>query len=178
MSKKNPKEGTAIIPSERIESKIYLIRGKKVMVDRDLAALYEVETRTLNQAVKRNLERFPPEFMFQLTKEEMENWKSQIVISNRERMGLRKPPLAFTDYGVLMLSSVLNSDRAIQVNIQIIKTFTRLRELVATNKEILEKIERMEKKYDEQFRVVFEAIRKLLTPPEEPTKRRIDFSME
>jgi hypothetical protein len=178
MSKKNPKDGTAIIPSERIESKIYLIRGKKVMVDRDLAALYEVETRTLNQAVKRNIDRFPPEFMFQLTKEEMENWKSQIVISNRERMGLRKPPLAFTDYGVLMLSSVLNSDRAIQVNIQIIKTFTRLRELVATNKEILEKIERMEKKYDEQFRVVFEAIRRLLTPPEEPPKRRIGFSME
>jgi phage regulator Rha-like protein len=178
MSKKNQEEGTAIIPSERIESKIYLIRGKKVMLDRDLAALYEVETRQLNQAVKRNLDRFPPEFMFQLTKEEMENWKSQIVISNRERMGLRKPPLAFTDYGVLMLSSVLNSDRAIQVNIQIIKTFTRLRELVATNKEILEKIERMEKKYDEQFRVVFEAIRRLLTTPEEPPKRRIGFSME
>jgi hypothetical protein len=110
-----------------IISKIYFIRGVKVMLDRDLAKLYKVETRNLNQAVRRNEKRFPEDFMFQMSKEEMDNWKSQIVISNSEKMGLRKPPLVFTEQGVAMLSSVLNSDRAIGVNIQIISVFTKIR---------------------------------------------------
>jgi hypothetical protein len=180
MSKKNPKEGTVIIPSERIESKIYLIRGKKVLLDRDLAALYGVTTGNFNLAVRRNNERFPDDdFMFQLTDKEFEAFKS-LILQNAisKRGGTRKLPYVFTEQGVAMLSSVLNSKRAIQVNIQIIKTFTRLRQLIATNKEILAKVEEMERKYDTQFKVVFEAIRKQLTPPEEPPKRRIGFSME
>ena len=159
-----------VIP-DRIESKIFLIRGKKVMLDRDLAALYGVETRTLNQAVRRNPERFPADFMFQLNAREMEIWRSQIVISNSEKMGLRRRPLAFTEQGVAMLSSVLNSKRAIQVNIQIIRTFTKLRELIASNKELREKIEKLENKYDQQFKVVFDAIKRLLqTPAKSPQK--------
>jgi hypothetical protein len=118
---KKPK--TFLVPQETIENKILFLGGKKVMLDRDLATLYGVETRALNQAVRRNMRRFPEDFMFQLTKEEMESWKSQIVISNREKMGLRRRPYAFTEQGVAMLSSVLNSDRAIQVNIQIIGKF-------------------------------------------------------
>ena len=169
------KAEVVIVPRERIESKIYLIRGKKVIIDRDLATLYGVETRVLNQAVRRNQKRFPADFMLQLTKAEMEIWKSQIVISNREKRGLRKLPLVFTEQGVAMLSSVLNSERAILVNIQIIRTFTRLRELIATNKELREKLEKMEQKYDKQFRVIFDAIRKLLIPPDEPKKPSIGF---
>ena len=109
-----------ILPKESIISRIYIIRGKNVMIDRDLAELYGVETRVLNQAVRRNLKRFPEDFMFQMTANEFKDWKSQIVISNSEKMGLRKPPLVFTEHGVAMLSSVLNSERAIMVNIQII----------------------------------------------------------
>ncbi len=113
-----------------IAEKIFLIRDQKVMIDRDLAELYGVETRILNQAVRRNIKRFPEDFMFQLTSEEMQNWISQIVISNREKMGFRKPPLAFTEQGVAMLSSVLKSDRAIIVNIKIIRVFTKLRTIL------------------------------------------------
>jgi len=113
------------VPEEKIISKIYLIRGKKVMLDRDLAELYKVETRILNQAVKRNESRFPADFMFRLTAEELKDWKSQNVTSNKEKMGLRKLPLAFTEQGVAMLSSVLNSETAIDVNIQIIRIFSR-----------------------------------------------------
>jgi hypothetical protein len=164
----------ALIPNERIESKIYLIRGKKVMLDRDLAALYDVTTGALNQAVKRNPERFPDDFMFQLTEKEFENLKSQFVTSSWG--GVRKLPFVFTEHGVLMLSSVLKSDRAIQVNIQIVRIFTRLRQLVATNREILAKVEQMEKKYDEQFKVVFEVMKKLLAEEEKP-KRRIGFGV-
>ena len=156
-----------------------MLRGKKVMFDRDLAELYEVPTKVLNQAVKRNAKRFPDDdFMFQLTKGEFDVWRSQIVTSTGDVKGLRYAPLVFTEQGVAMLSSVLNSERAIQVNVQIIKTFTRLRRLIASNKEILEKVEKMERKYDEQFKVVFDAIRKLLTPSEEPPKRRIGFGTE
>jgi hypothetical protein len=142
----NSQELTAI-PDERIIDKIFLIRGRKVVVDRDLAQLYGVATRTLNQAVRRNSKRFPEDFMFQLTKEEMEGWKSQIVISNRERMGLRKSPLVFTEQGVAMLSSVLNSERAIQVNIQIIRNFVRLRQLLASNEQLARKLQDLEKQY-------------------------------
>jgi hypothetical protein len=144
------------------------------MLDKDLADLYKVTTGALNQAVKRNPERFPDEFMFQLTKDELNNLKSQFVTSSWG--GVRKLPFVFTEHGVLMLSSVLKSDRAIQVNIQIMRIFTRLRRLVSTNKKILEKIEAMETKYDAQFKVVFDAIRQLLTPPEEP-KKPIGFRM-
>jgi len=157
-------KGLQLISDEAIISKIYLIRGKKVMIDRDLALLYDVETRVLNQAVKRNLKRFPDDFMFQMTKEEMQDWKSQIVISNRENMGLRKPPQVFTEQGVAMLSSVLNSDRAIQVNIQIIRVFTKMRELLTTHKEILAKLEKLENKdieQDEKIMLIFEYLRQL-----------------
>jgi hypothetical protein len=153
-----------IIQEEIIVSRIYLIRGKKVLLDRDLAELYDVETRILNQAVRRNEKRFPEDFMFQLTPQELENWKSQIEISNRENMGLRKPPLAFTEQGVAMLSSVLNSDRAITVNIQIIRIFIKMRELLQTNKEILQKLEDIERKdleQDEQIILIFEYLKQL-----------------
>ncbi|MDD3685467.1 MAG: ORF6N domain-containing protein [Bacteroidales bacterium] len=126
-----------IYNDENIINRIYLVRGKKVMIDRELAELYGVETRMLNQAVRRNTKRFPEDFMFQMTYEELEEWKSQIVISNKEKMGLRKPPLVFTEQGVAMLSSVLNSDTAIMVNIQIIRIFTKMREVLVTHKEIL-----------------------------------------
>jgi hypothetical protein len=134
------------------------------MLDRDLAKLYEVETRILNQAVRRNEKRFPEDFMFQLSKEELNEWKSQIVISNSEKMGLRKPPLVFTEQGVAMLSSVLNSDRAILVNIQIIRVFTKIRRLIETHSEILHKLERVEKKeieHDQQIILIFEYLRQL-----------------
>ena len=153
-----------MIPEEVIINKIYLIRGQKVMLDRDLAELYGVETRVLNQAVRRNEKRFPGDFMFQLSKEEMDDWKSQIVISNSEKMGLRKPPLVFTEQGVAMLSSVLNSDRAIMVNIQIIRVFTKIRRLLETHSEILRKLEQIEKKeieHDQQIILIFEYLRQL-----------------
>ena len=172
--KKSDKE-IITVPDERIISRIFLIRGKKVMVDRDLANLYGVETRSLNQAVRRNIDRFPADFMFQLNQEETNIWKSQIVISAADKKGLRKRPLVFTEQGVAMLSSVLNSKRAIQVNIQIIRTFTQLRELLATNKDLREKIENMEKKYDKHLREIFEAIKHLLMEKTKP-KNPIGFS--
>ena len=151
-----------VIPDEAIINKIYLIRGKKVMVDRDIADLYGVETRVLNQAVRRNEKRFPKDFMFQMTKEEMEDWKSQIVISNNVKMGLRKPPLVFTEQGVAMLSGVLNSDQAIMVNIRIIRVFTKMRELLSSHKEILEKLEQIERKdveQDDKIMLIFEYLK-------------------
>lgn len=169
-----------IVPQQIIESKIYLLRGKKVMLDRDLATLYGVETRTLNQAVRRNINRFPEDFMFQLTMEEMENWKSQIVISNKEKMGLRKRPYAFTENGVAMLSSVLSSERAVEVNIQIMRTFTRLREMILTHKELAHKLAQLERKigkHDDEIKTIFNAIRQLMVPPE-PKRRKIGFRRE
>jgi hypothetical protein len=170
----------ALVPVERIAKAILLIRGHKVMLDRDLAELYAVSTGVLNQAVKRHRKRFPEDFMFQLSKEETENWKSQVVISNpAAKMGVRKRPYAFTEQGVAMLSSVLNSDRAIEVNVAIMRAFVRLRELLATHKDLARKLEELEKKYDAQFQVVFEAIRQLMTPPSEPPKKgRIGFARE
>jgi len=156
---KNGPANTIAIPDEVLINKIYLIRGQKVMLDRDLAELYDVETRALNQAVRRNEKRFPVDFMFQMSRKEMEEWKSQIVISNKEKMGFRKPPLVFTEQGVAMLSSVLNSERAIMVNIQIIRVFTKMRELLTSQKEILQKLEQIEKKdieQDEKIMLIFE----------------------
>ena len=155
--------------------KIYRIRGMQLMLDRDLAALYQVETRKLKQAVKRNRERFPPDFMFELTAEELKNWRSQFVTSNGDKMGLRHPPMAFTEQGVAMLSSVLRSKRAIQANIQIMRAFTQLRSMMAGYKELKRKIEDMERKYDDNFQVVFEAIKQLLEAEAKP-KRRIGFT--
>ena len=152
-----------------------MIRGKKVMIDQDLAVLYSVETKILIQAVKRNIKRFPEDFMFQLTKTEFINLRSQIVTSSWG--GRRYSPYAFTEQGVAMLSSVLNSERAIQVNIQIIRTFTQLRELLSTHKDLREKIENMEKKYDKQLREIFEAIKYLLTEETKP-KEPIGFSVK
>jgi hypothetical protein len=169
---KNTKE--RLISLEHIANKIFWIRGKKVMMDRDLAALYGVETRVLNQAVQRNSERFPNDFMFQLTKGEMENWKSQIVISNREKMGLRKTPYVFTEQGVAMLSSVLKSKKAIEVNISIIRSFLRLREILATHKDLVEKIEKMERKYDRQFKLIFDVMQRVLDEKQKP-KQLIGF---
>lgn len=163
-----------LVSQDQIENKIFLIRGKRVILDRDLAKLYQVETRVLNQAVRRNIARFPEDFMFQLTKEEFGNLKSQFVTSSRG--GLRKFPLAFTEQGVAMLSSVLNSERAIQVNIQITRTFVKLRMMIANTRGLRKKIEALERKYDEQFKIVFEAISQLL--PEEKPKRRIGFQAE
>ncbi len=169
------KSKTSLIPQETIEDKILLIRGKKVMLDRDLAALYGVETSYLKRQVKRNIERFPEDFMFQLSKEELGNWRCQFVTSNStDKMGLRYPPYAFTEQGVAMLSGVLNSPRAVHANIQIMRTFTKLREMILTHKELQKKIESMEGKYDHQFKIVFDAIKKLLEPPEKP-KAKIGF---
>lgn len=160
----------SLVPVERIINKIFLFRGKKVMVDRDLAGLYGVETRVLNQAVRRNIKRFPDDFMFQLDIEETKIWKSQIVISKAEKKGLRKRPLVFTEQGVAMLSSVLNSERAIEVNIQIIRTFIQLRELLATHKDLREKIEAMEAKYDKSLKEIFDILKRLLIQEEKPKK--------
>lgn len=170
----NQKKSRSVLP-EQIENKIYLIRGKKVILDSDLATLYGVPTFRFNEAVKRNKKRFPDDFMYQLTKEEITNLKSQFAISSWG--GRRTLPYAFTQEGVAMLSSVLNSERAIQVNIQIMRTFTKLRELLTGNEEIKRKIEAMEKKFekhDHQFQIVFDAIKRLLEVPEKP-KRRIGF---
>jgi len=153
-----------ILPDEVILNKIYILRGKKVMIDRDLAELYGVETRALNQAVRRNEKRFPEDFMFQMTLEEMQEWKSQIVISNKVKMGLRKSPLVFTEQGVAMLSSVLNSETAIMVNIAIIRVFTKMREMLSTHKEImlkLEKLERNDIEQDDKIMLIFEYIKQL-----------------
>lgn len=167
----------ALIPQETIENKILLIRNKKVMLDRDLAGLYEVKTKVLNQAVKRNIERFPKDFMFELTKKEFNIWRSQFVTSKADRKGLRYAPMAFTEQGVAMLSSVLHSKKAIQVNIAIMRVFVRLKEIISTHKELAHKLSELErrlKKHDGEIRTIFEAIRQLMTPPEKP-KRRIGF---
>ncbi|MBL8677466.1 MAG: ORF6N domain-containing protein [Alphaproteobacteria bacterium] len=156
------------IPVERIEKAIYIIRGEKVMLDRDLAELYGVETRVLKQAVRRNLTRFPDDFMFVLAKDEFENWRSQFVTSNQDRLGLRHAPMAFTEQGVAMLSTVLRSKQAISVNVEIMRTFVRLRTMLFSNAELANKLNALEKKYDAQFKIVFDAIKKLMMPPDKP----------
>ncbi len=167
-----------LIPEVLVERKIFLIRGRRVMLDRDLAELYGVETRTLNQAVKRNLNRFPDDFMFSLTSEEaVELSRSQFVTLKRGQ-NIKYLPYAFTENGVAMLSSVLNSERAVEVNIQIMRTFTRLREMLLTHKDLQRKIEDMEKKYDHQFKIVFDAIKQLITHEEPKKKKPIGFRRE
>ena len=166
---------TSIIPAGGIERAILLIRGQKVMLDLNLATLYGVPTKAFNQAVKRNLNRFPKDFMFQLTGDEFANLKSQIVTSSWG--GRRTAPFAFTEQGVAMLSSVLNSDRAVQVNIEIMRAFVRLRQILASHADLARKLHSLEKKYDVQFKAVFDAIRELMRPPV-PRRRAIGFQAD
>ena len=170
-----PKTNRQIIPYERIIAKIYLIRGKKVMIDRDLAELYGVETRILNRAVRRNIGRFPSDFMFQLSQSELENWVSQIGIPNNKKMGLRIKPLVFTEQGVTMLSAVLNSKTAIDISIQVVRTFVKLREMLSTHKELREKIEKLEKNQNKNFKIIFEIIARLMKEDTLP-KNKIGFN--
>jgi hypothetical protein len=178
-----------MIPDELVMNKIYLIREQKVMLDFDLAALYGVETRVLNQAVKRNTDRFPGDFMFRLSKKEWESLRSQIVISSRKSnssqfvMSSKKHrgsvylPYVFTEQGVAMLSSVLKSETAIRVNIQIIRIFSRMREMIMTHKDILLQLEKIEKKltgHDEDITLIFQYLKQLLNPPQSP-RRKIGF---
>jgi hypothetical protein len=177
-----------ILKPENLARLVFFVRSEKVMLDSDLATLYGVEARALNQAVARNRKRFPSDFMFQLTDKEYERIRSQfvtrstgasvnssqIVMSSRKYRGRRYRPYAFTEQGVAMLSSVLRSERAVEVNIAIMRTFVQLRRLMDTNRDLARKIEALEKKYDEQFAVVFEAIKQLITPPA-PAKKQIGF---
>jgi phage regulator Rha-like protein len=168
-----------VVPVERIERAIFSIRGEKVMLDSDLAELYGVETRALNQAVKRNASRFPKDFMFQLTAEEAETIRlsrSQIVILKRGE-NIKYLPFAFTEHGALMLANVLNSERAAQTSVQVVRAFVRLRQMLASNAELARKLDAMERKYDAQFKVVFDAIRQLMSPPE-PKRREIGFHVK
>jgi hypothetical protein len=177
-------ENSILVTDEKIIQKIYAIRGLKVMLDRDLAELYRVETKVLNQAVKRNEKRFPKDFMFQLTEQELQDWKLQHSTTSKEKMGLRKLPNVFTEQGVAMLSSVLNSDIAIEVNIQIIRIFSRIREIISTNNEILLKLEKIENKllnqqekvnhHDEDIAVIFKYLKQLLSPAN-PERESIGF---
>ncbi len=172
-------ESNSIVPVERIERRILLICGHKVMLDRDLADLYGVGVKVLNQAVKRNIERFPGDFMFQLTAEEDERLRSQFVTLNAGRGQHRKYlPYAFTEQGVAMLSSVLNSPRAVQVNIEIMRTFVILRQMLASNEGLARKLAALEKKYDAQFKAVFDAIRRLMAPQQPPKRRQIGFKRD
>ncbi len=177
MKRKTVQKTGTLVPVEIIQNKIYLIRGQKVMLDRDLAELYGVLTRNLNKAVRRNIDRFPPDFGFVLTKNEFQNLKFQFGTSRWG--GTRKVPMVFTEQGVAMLSSVLTSKRAIYVNIQIIRVFTKLRELMLSHKDLAQKIEDLEikfqgkfKEHDQKFVLIFNAIKQLLTDKDEATKKR------
>ena len=170
---------TRIIPVERIERKIYFLRGQKVMFDRDLAALYGVPTKVLNQAVKRHRHRFPEDFMFQLLMREAKDWWSEImdvhlrsqIVTLKRGQHIKYRPYAFTEHGILMLSSILNSERAVQVNIQIMRAFVRLRQMLSTNANLERRLHELEKKYDTQFKGVFDAIRQLMAPPPSSPKK-------
>jgi len=183
--------GSAVIPIERIEQRIVLLRGQKVMLSPHLAELYGVEPKALIQAVKRNAERFPDDFMFRLTPQEVALLRSQIVtlknpvrgisrsqiVISKRGQHIKYPPYAFTEQGVAMLSSVLRSKRAVRVNVEIMRTFVRLRQLLASHADLAAKLEEMEKKYDAQFKIVFEAIRHLVTPPSVTPRRPIGFGL-
>jgi len=170
------RRGTLVLAA-RIERAIFLVRGERVMVDSDLATLYGVRTKALVQAVKRNAGRFPPDFVFQLGKEDLSGLRSQFVTSNKSlgRGGRRYPPFAFTEQGVAMLSSVLRSERAVKVNVEIMRTFVRLRRMLASHADLARKLAKLEERYDGKFRVVFEALRELMAPAPVPEKRPIGF---
>jgi len=168
----------SLVPLERIERAIIVVRGEKVMLDSDLGEIYGVETRVLNQAVKRNPDRFPLDFMFQLTPIEVANLnRSQTVIGSQKHRDPRFPPYAFTEHGALMLANVLNSERAAQTSVQVVRAFVQLRQMLASNAELARKLAAMEKKYDAQFKVVFDAIRQLMSPPAKP-RREIGFHVK
>ena len=163
------------VPMEIIKGKIYLIRGQKVLLDNDLAEMYGVETKNLNRAVKRNMSRFPDDFMFQLTNEEAAGLRFQFGTSKTTGSGGRRySPYVFTEQGIAMLSSILNSDRAVQVNIAIMRAFVQMRELATSNRVIAKRIDELEQKYDAQFRVVFDAIREMIEKPAKGA-RKIGF---
>jgi hypothetical protein len=166
-----------IISSGRIAETIIQVRGHRVMLSTHLAGLYGVPPKALIQAVKRNIDRFPDDFMFQLTREEWQNLRSQSVTSSSHG-GIRRAPYAFTDYGVAMLSSVLNSGRAIEVNIQIMRAFIQVREMLSTHADLTRRLDALERKYDAQFKAVFDAIRQLMATPADPPKPRIGYQTE
>jgi hypothetical protein len=169
----------SIIPPENIITRILLIREQKVILDRELALLYGVETRALKQAVRRNIKRFPEDFMFQLTTAEFKSWRSQTVMSNSDKKGLRHLPFAFTEQGVAMLSSVLKSERAIEVNILIMRAFVKLREIISTHKKVEEKLKEIENRlgqHDKQILQIIDVINQLITPPE-PVKKKVGFTV-
>ncbi|HEY2414229.1 MAG TPA: ORF6N domain-containing protein [Pirellulaceae bacterium] len=169
----------SLIPTERILGSIVLIRGQKVLLDADLASMYGVSTKRLNEQVRRNRTRFPSDFMFRLSEDEANVLRSQFATSKTDpRGGRRYAPYVFTEQGVAMLSSVLKSKRAVQANIAIMRAFVELREILASHKDLARKLEAMEKKYDAQFKVVFDAIRELMKPPETPPKRKIGFVVD
>jgi len=170
---------TAIYPVEHIESAIVLIRGQKVILDRDLAILYGVETKVLKQAVRRNAKRFPDDFMFLLDNKEVICLRSQIVTSNEQkRGGDRTLPMAFTEQGVAMLSGLLNSDRAVEVNIAIMRAFVKLRMMLVSHEALARKLAEMEATYDKQFKVVFDVLKQLMAPPPAPPKKQIGFGVK
>jgi hypothetical protein len=179
IKRSNLSTSVSVVPIERIADKIYVIRGMKVMLDADLADLYQVETKALNQAIRRNMNRFPGDFMFQLSKRELADWRSQFVTSNRAaKMGLRRPPFAFTEHGVAMLSSVLRSKRAAQMNILIVRAFVKMRELLASHHDLaarVEKIEASQQRHASVITLLADEIDRLKEPPPVPPTEQIGF---
>ena len=165
------------IPDEIIVSKIYMIRGIKVMLDRDLAVLYTVETKRLKEAVRRNIARFPEDFMFELTNEEFNEWRMNFSKSQSDKKGLRHPPFAFTEHGVLMLASVLNTPTAIQASIKVVRAFVRLREILSTNQELCRKLRDLEEKVDRKFSIVFKIFDELMKPPDLIQRPEVGFKI-
>jgi phage regulator Rha-like protein len=170
------KKGIAKVPHTKVENAIQIVRNEKVILDTDLANLYGVENRALIQSVKRNIRRFPPDFVFQLTKPESDSLRSQIVIS-KGRGGRRTLPYAFTEHGAIMVANLLNSERAIEASVQVVRAFVRLRTMVQTNTELAKRLDELEKRYDEHFKIVFTAIRQLMTPPQ-TKKKTIGFQVK
>jgi hypothetical protein len=167
-----------LVPLSQIEERIYLVRGQRVMLDSDLAELYGVPTMRLNEQVKRNMERFPEDFMFQLTKEEAANLISQIAISSLGWGGRRKPPYAFTEHGAIMAASVLRSERAVKVSVHVVRAFVKLRQIVASHRQLAEKMKELEQRldgHDSDIQTLLGAIRELMVPPPDPPRKRIGF---
>jgi len=175
---KNKKKEVALLPAEKIQESILQIRGQKIMLDTHLAELYGIETKLLIRAIRRNFDRFPDDFLFQLSEQEVTALRIQIGSSKEGRGGRRYRPYAFTEHGILMLSSVLKSPRAVHVNIEIMRAFVRMREFVLSYKEIAKKLEGLEQKYDAQFKVVFNSFRELMKPPDLKKKRKLGFGRD
>jgi hypothetical protein len=172
---KRPAPAVELVPVERVERSILLIRGQKVILDADLATLYEVSTKRLNEQVRRNRNRFPPDFMFQLTREEFAILRSQFATSSSDWGGRRSLPYVFSEHGTIMAANILNSERADAVSVTVVRAFIRLREMLASHVDLARKLEELETRYDVQFRQVFDAIRALMGPPGAPPRERIGF---